>query len=387
MRIAFMTDSYHPTIDGMVSIMESVKKSLEKLGHEVFIIAPDPGEEYRREGVYYFPSVEFSTYKGYYVPIYPSNKIEVLQKINPDVIHAHGVTLMALKGIIAAHTLKLPYIVTMGTMVTDTLEYYLPHLPTDVMEKLAWIYLRQLMNHADGVITFTHPIMEELKTHGVEPRDPRVIPAGIDIDIFHPVEVPQELREQLDIVGRRTIMHVGRMSFEKHIDDIVRALEYLPEDVVLVIVGDGPSREEVEKVTDECGYRDRVRFTGFVDRAELPKYYGAANVCVSNSMFETQGLTVLEAMACRRPIVCPNARAFTEIIDDGINGFTFEGGNVKALAEAIKRALDCDDTLRENAMQHARSFSEESCAKMLVSLYEDAIEAKKERLAKKSKKE
>ena len=188
MRIAIVADSYHPTIDGMVTVTDTFKKSLEKLGHEVFIIAPDPGEEHRREGIYYFPSIKYSGYEGYYLPIYPSNKIELFEKLKPDVIHAQGLTLMALKGFISAHTLKIPFIVMMGTMVTDTLEYYLPikNLPIDLMEKLAWIYLRNLMNHADGVITPTTPIMKEIGEHGVSPRDGRVITAGIDTDMFIP---------------------------------------------------------------------------------------------------------------------------------------------------------------------------------------------------------
>ena len=91
MRIAMMTDSWYPTRDGVVAGVTILKESLESLGHEVFIIAPEPEPEYRQEGVYYFPAVRFKSYDEYYVPIYPSNKIEILKKINPDVIHIHGV--------------------------------------------------------------------------------------------------------------------------------------------------------------------------------------------------------------------------------------------------------------------------------------------------------
>lgn len=384
MRIAIVADSYHPTIDGMVTVTDTFKKSLEKLGHEVFIIAPDPGEEHRREGIYYFPSIKYSGYEGYYLPIYPSNKIELFEKLKPDVIHAQGLTLMALKGFISAHTLKIPFIVMMGTMVTDTLEYYLPikNLPIDLMEKLAWIYLRNLMNHADGVITPTTPIMKEIGEHGVSPRDGRVITAGIDTDMFSPMDPPKELIEELGLEGRRIIMHVGRVSFEKHVDDIVRCLGLLDDDVSLVIVGDGPARETVEEAVKECGFEDRVRFTGFVNRADLPRYYSIADVCVSSSRFETQGLTTMEAMACRKPIVCPEARAFTEIIHNGVDGFMFTGG-IEDMADAINRALNCDDSVKEAAMERARSFSELNCAKMLEAMYEDVIKAKKERLSKK----
>ena len=75
MRIAFVTDSYHPTIDGVVTIVDIIRDSLVKLGHEVFIIAPDPGEKDRLDGVYYFPAIKYRAYEGYFLPILPSNKM------------------------------------------------------------------------------------------------------------------------------------------------------------------------------------------------------------------------------------------------------------------------------------------------------------------------
>ena len=385
MRIAFVTDSYHPTIDGVVTIVDSIKDSLEALGHEVFIVAPDPGEEHRREGVYYFPAVSFPMYKGYYLPILPSNKLEILKKIDPDVIHGYGIALMALKGYICAHEMKVPYVLTMTTMVTDTMKFYLPKfLPLEPTEKLSWIYIREILNHSDAVITHTDPIMDELRTHGVDPRHVGIIPAGVETEIFRPIEDCTSVKESLGITDKRVIMHVGRISYEKHIEEIVRSLALLPDDVVLIIVGDGPARSDVENTVRECGFEDRVFFTGFVDKKELPKYYNTADVCVSCSRFETQGLSIMEAMACRKPIVCPNARAFSVIIEDKKDGFLFDGG-MEDMAEKINLALECDDSIRQAAMEKAVSYSKENCARMLIDLYEHVIAAKKERLANRKK--
>jgi 1,2-diacylglycerol 3-alpha-glucosyltransferase len=356
------------------------------MGHEVFIIAPDPGEKDRIEGVYYFPAIKYRAYEGYFLPILPSNKIEILEKIDPDVIHIYGIALMALKGYIAAYTLKKPYVITMTTMVTDTLEYYFPiKLPPDfvgVVEKLAWFYIRQILNHSSGVITHTQPIMDELKAHGIRPKDERIIPAGIDIGTFRPLDDPMAKRRELGIEGKRVLMHVGRISYEKHIDDIVRALARFDEDTVMVIVGDGPARKDVEAVVEELNLQKRVTFTGFVNREDLPALYNCADVCISCSRFETQGLSIMEAMACRKPVVCPNARAFSVIIEDGKDGFLYDGSE-EGLTAAIRKALECDDTLRENSMQKARSYSEDNCARMLIDLYSVVIETKKAKLGKK----
>ena len=386
MRIAFVTDSYHPTIDGVVTIVDSIKDSLENLGHEVFIVAPDPGEEHRIEGVYYFPAVSFPMYKGYYLPILPSNKLEILKKINPDVIHGYGIALMALKGYICAHEMKIPYVLTMTTMVTDTMEFYLPKfLPLELTEKLSWIYIREILNHSDAVITHTDPIMDELRTHGVNPRHIGIIPAGVETEFFKPMDDYNPVKEILGIVEKRVILHVGRISYEKHIDDIVRSLALLPDDVVMIIVGNGPARSDVEHTIKECGFEDRVFLTGFVDKKDLPLYYNSADVCVSCSRFETQGLSIMEAMACRKPIVCPNARAFSVIIEDGKDGFLFDGG-IEDMAEKINLALNCDDSIRQAAMEKAISYSKDNCARMLINLYNHVIDAKKKRLSDKKKK-
>lgn len=386
MRVLLMTDSYHPTIDGMVFVVDSVKKSLEKLGHEVFIIAPDPGEKDRIEGVIYFPSVEFSTYKGYFVPVYPSNKIEIIRDLHPDVIHSHGLTLMGLKGLIAAHTLKIPYVVTMGTMVTDVMRYYMPvKLPTEMMEKLSWVYLRQLLNRSDAVVSFTSPILEELAEQGVKPRDTAVVTAGVDTDIFHAIPEPEGLRESMGLVGKRAIMCVGRLSFEKHVEEVVKSLKLLPDDVDLIIDGDGPAREYIEQVIHEEGLESRTHLIGFVTREELPMYYSMLEVVVTASRFETQGLSLMEAMACRVPLVAPDVRAFKEILTDNENGYLYDGtGDITVMAKRVIEALDSvDDRMRDAAMERARFFSEESSARKLEALYERVIEAKKERLASK----
>lgn len=383
MRIAFVTDSYHPTIDGVVTIVDSIRDSLVALGHEVFIVAPDPGEEHRIEGVRYFPAVSFPMYKGYYLPILPSNKLEVLREIDPDVIHGYGIAFMALKGYICAHEMEVPFVLTMTTMVTDTMEFYLPKfLPVAQTERLAWIYIRQILNHSDAVITHTDPIMDELRGHGVNPRHVGIIPAGVETEIFRPMEGCDTVRDELGLHGKRVIMHVGRISYEKHVDDIVRSLALLPDDVVLVVVGDGPARKDVEDVSKDCGFEDRVFFTGFIDKTRLPEFYNTADVCVSCSRFETQGLSIMEAMACRKPIVCPNARAFSVIIEDGKDGFLFEGG-VEDMAGKILLALDCDDSIRQAAMEKAQSYSKENCARMLMDLYSHVIDAKRRRLAAK----
>ena len=160
-----MTDSWFPTRDGVVTSITIIKESLEALGHEVFIVAPEPEKEFRQEGVYYFPAVRFRSYEGYYVPILPSNKMEILREIDPDVIHIHGVATMALRGLICGHELGIPTVMTFHTMVDDAAKYYSPiKIPPETMEKLIWIYLRQILKRIDVVVTPTACIGETISS-------------------------------------------------------------------------------------------------------------------------------------------------------------------------------------------------------------------------------
>jgi 1,2-diacylglycerol 3-alpha-glucosyltransferase len=146
--------------------------------------------------------------------------------------------------------------------------------------------------------------------------------------------------------------------------------------VWLMIVGDGPAREHYMKLAAELGIADRTIFTGFVPDSELPQYYAANDAFVMASKFETQGIVVLEAMACGKPVAGINYRAVAEIVKDGVNGFLFDD-SPESCASAMEKALDCSDHVRKAARQSAERYSMTDGIKRLVELYEFVIERKK----------
>ena len=369
MRIAMMTDSWFPTRDGVVTSICIIKESLEALGHE-----PEP--EYRQEGVYYFPAVKFKSYEGYYVPIYPSNKIEILRKINPDVIHIHGVATMAIRALICSHTLGIPTVMTFHTMVDDAAKYYSPvKLPPETMDRLIWIYLRQILKRMDVVVTPTRCIGDELKSHGATCRNLLAIPTGAKTDVFHPGIPCDDIRERYGLVGKRVVIHVGRISYEKDLDIVIRSMKGL--DAVLLVAGKGPAKNDMEDLVKELGLENRVIFAGFVPDDELPKYYNAADIAVSASKFETQGLSILEAMASGKTVACRNGRAFTEIVHDGVNGYLFD--DESECADAMRRALDAPEDVREASYRTALENSKERSVQKYIEAYELAIRTKEAR--------
>ena len=374
-----MTDSWFPTRDGVVTSITIIKESLEALGHEVFIVAPEPEKKFRQEGVYYFPAVRFRSYEGYYVPILPSNKMEILREIDPDVIHIHGVATMALRGLICGHELGIPTVMTFHTMVDDAAKYYSPiKIPPETMEKLIWIYLRQILKRMDVVVTPTACIGEELKSRGAVCRNLVTIPTGTNTAEFHPGIASDDIKRRHGLEGRRVAIHVGRISYEKELDMVVRAMQRI--DATLLVAGKGPAKADIEKLVEDLGLRDKVVFAGFVPDSELPAYYNAADIAVSASKFETQGLSILEAMASGKPVACRNGRAFAEIVHDGVNGYLFD--DVDGCVEAMEKAFDAPPEVREASLKTALDNSREKSAQLYVDAYELAIETRKERCRK-----
>lgn len=374
-----MTDSWFPTRDGVVTSITIIKESLEALGHEVFIVAPEPEKEFRQEGVYYFPAVRFRSYEGYYVPILPSNKMEVFREIDPDVIHIHGVATMALRGLVCGHELGIPTVMTFHTMVDDAAKYYSPiKIPPETMEKLIWIYLRQILKRMDVVVTPTACIGEELKSRGAVCRNLVTIPTGTNTAEFHPRIASDDIRRRHGLEGKRVAIHVGRISYEKELDMVVRAMQRI--DATLLVAGKGPAKADVEKLVEDLGLQDKVVFAGFVPDSELPAYYNAADIAVSASKFETQGLSILEAMASGKPVACRNGRAFAEIVHDGVNGYLFD--DVDGCVEAMERAFDAPPEVREASLKTALDNSRDRSARLYVGAYELAIETGKERCRK-----
>jgi len=374
MRIAIMTDSYLPTRDGVVTAVMTLSKSLRDLGHTVFIIAPDPGEGYRDPEVHYFPAVKFKRYPEYYLPIFPSGKRELIESLNVDIIHIHGIAFMALKGLIVSRTTGVPAVATYCTNVVDTMEFYSPlPMPKEIQAKLAWIYMRNFLKRPKCVIGLTPATFTEFEENGVRTKRTAVIPVGIDVQRFRMGLDPSEIRKRYGFTDERLVIHVGRVSYEKNMGVAIKSAKYLPSDVRLMIVGKGPALQDMKDLVKSEGLEDRVIFAGFVPDDELALYYSASDVVVSASRFETQGLTITEAMACGLPAACANGRSFLDVVEEGVNGFFFED-TPEQCAEAIMKCLENRDEIAPNARRIAESYSMEATGKKMIALYESVVE-------------
>jgi 1,2-diacylglycerol 3-alpha-glucosyltransferase len=381
------TDTYLPSRDGVVTSILLTKIELERLGHQVYVFAPEPGKgEVKEPGVFYFRSVGFRRYAGYRIPIFPTNKCEILKELQVDVIHTHGLLFMALRSMFAGRTLKKPVVVTFHTMVTEAAKFYnFTPFPDQMVQRLMWIYLKRVLQRSEVVIAPTEAIKKELIVSAPRMRRIEVIPTGVDSTRFHPGMDGTKVRMKYGIMDKKVILHVGRIAWEKNLDLVLKGFEMLAKrnrDVRLMIVGSGPAKEHYERMAEELGIKDLVTFTGFLPDEQLPEHYAACDVLTIASKFETQGLVGLEAMAMGKPVVGINFRAVAELIDDGINGYRFEE-DPESWMKAIEMALATAKEMGAKAIERASRFSLADGTRQLVELYGFAIKAKAVRVGRK----
>lgn len=375
MKIAMFTDSYYPAVDGVVTSLSTVSRELERIGHEVFIFAPEPtdGEKVQdmtKGGTFFSRSFRFKHYPQYRSAFLPSNQNRILRKLGVDLIHTHGMTFMGMKGLSAGRHFGVPVATTYHTLMHEAADFYNPlPVPTNILVNLTLRYMRFFLNRLDAVVVPTKPILEELVR--MAPRMPytAVIPTGVDTSRFRPMPNDHRVRDRYGIGDSPLILYVGRVAYEKNIDSIIRNLSKIGDRTSkFMIVGEGPARKGLEQLVHSLKLDDRVIFTGFIPDSMLVEYYSAADVFISASKFETQGLSILEAMSCGKPVVSINYRAVTDFIVDGENGFLFNELS-DSMAEKIDVALSSGTQITRNARKTAERYSKERTAKTLSELY------------------
>lgn len=348
MKIAIFTDTFLPQINGIVTSIINFSKGLSKNGHEIYIFTPKHKEEknydfYKNVHIIYFNSTNF-------LIKYPELKlaspnvlktIKILKKIKPDIIHTQSPSLHSIIGTLYARIFKIPIITTYHTLLPDFLKHTsLKRMgETKAMIKTTWKFTSLYNNRLNLVITPSKTMKKELIKHGTKNRV-LVVSNGFDNKIFYPSKINHK--------GIK-LLHVGRISYEKNIDVILKSIkETLKEypKIKLDIVGGGPDLNNLKKLSKELVLDKNVKFLGPMKHEKLRGVYSSHDIFITASTIETEGLVILEAMACGLPIIGVNKFAVPEIVKNNINGFIARPDDIKQISSDIIKLIN-NKNLRE----------------------------------------
>ena len=329
MNIGIFTDSYFPQLSGVATSIKTLKDALEEQGHNVFIFTttdPHIKKGTVEANIFRFSSVPFISFtdrrvafRGFF------EATKVAREVKLDIVHTQTEFALGMIGKYVAHQLKIPAIHTYHTMYEDYLHYVLNgHLlrPYHVKQ-----FTNAYLKNMDGVIAPSKRVEALLKRYRVN-IPMRVIPTGVDINSLNKLETV-DVRKELDIPDDvPVLLTLSRVAEEKKIDRILNAMpEILDEfpETRLVIAGDGPDMEVLQEQVERLTLEDSVIFTGDIPHDDVGSYYKMADLFVSASDTETQGLTYIEALASGTRCVVYDTDYTEHVFDDEEFGKVFNG--------------------------------------------------------------
>lgn len=345
MKIAFVTETFYPSTDGVVTRLVSTIRWLLRQGHEVLVIAPDQGvTEFEGAKVYGVPSFRFFLYKHLKMSMPHPAVGKALRGFGPDIVHVVNPAVLGVAGVWYGR--RWPLVASYHTNVPQYADFYkLPWL-----KPILWTYLRLLHNRADLNLCTSNTVLEELNSRRF--KNVRLWKRGVNVDLFGERHRNEEMRRRLSDgqPEKRLMLYVGRLAAEKDIERI-RDVLLASDDTHLAIVGDGPHRQQLE-----AHFRGtRTTFTGFLHGEELAQAYASSDVFVFPSTTETLGLVLLEAMASGLPVIAASSGPAREQIENGVNGFLFEPEKPEGFVDLVLSALRDEPLLRRVGEQANRT--------------------------------
>lgn len=322
MRILMISDVYFPRINGVSTSIQAYRKSLTELGCQIDLVVPQYEHNMEDEKNIYRVDARK-------VPLDPEDRLmnkkllrlqveELIKQNQYGLIHIQTPFLAHNIGIELARKYKLPVVETYHTYFEEYMYNYIPFLPKQFLRMLVRRFTNKQCNALDALIVPSSAMLEVLQNYGVKTPS-EVLPTGINSELFGKGD-GAVFREKHNIdLAAPVLVHVGRICFEKNIDFLIHMHKELLKSVpkaILLIAGEGPALKHLKKLCEKIGTDNNVKFVGYLDREnELQSCYAAGDTFVFSSRTETQGLVLLEAMACGTPVVSTAVMGTKDILD------------------------------------------------------------------------
>jgi glycosyltransferase involved in cell wall biosynthesis len=362
MRIAFVTETWLPSADGIITRLLASIHQLRERGHEILVIAPrTPAPELDGVRVRTVPTVRFGwVYGGQRWGLPLPRVARYLAEFGPDVVHVLNPVLIGAAGAVGARALGVPLI---ASHHTDLVRYARDY-------RLGWIVpalrAHQRRLHGLAQVNLATSTTGQGQLHANRISNVGLWPAGVDQTVYRPAE-----SRQPDARRRPTALYVGRIAAEKELHRLA-PLAAPDSPYQLTMVGDGPARATLQE-----RYADRVTFTGALSGAELARAYREADVFVFPSTTETLGLVLLEALSSGLPVVAFDSPASRDLLRDCPAARLVSADRHDQLIPAMAELLDSRpaDDLRREARDHVANRTWDDATLALLDHYQTAIRA------------
>lgn len=381
MRIGIFTETYRPTINGVVVSIETFRAELEQRGHQYFIFAPlNKHEQKRPVNVHRFPSIHFHNDPIYplALPMPPSLArehfpLEIIRGL--DIIHIQHFAMMGQYGLTFAKQFGIPSVYTYHTMA----ELYTSYIPVigELFDGPIRALTRYTTARANCVLAPTVSVRDYLRSIGVS-QPITVVPTGIHTARYQRTN-QEYVRIKYHIPPKQSILlYVGRIAAEKNIQFLLDAfrlvLKQQPQ-THLLLVGSGPDKGKVRRWIRKNQLDHNVTCTGFLEREETIKVFGTGDLFVFPSVSDTQGIVIIEAMAAGTVPVAIDRLGPHDLIKNGVTGYLTDLNKAAFAAKIVDLLVNPEKRARfaKAAQEKAVRFDAAKTALGLEKVYETLL--------------
>lgn len=367
-RIALFSGAYNHIADGVTRTLNRLVGHLEATGFDVRVFAPTSAS----------PQVD---HVGTLIPV-PSTAIpgrpdyrlslglrrdarHELERFDPDIYHIATPDFLGLQALLHARRRSKPVTASYHTHFAS----YLPYYRLGRLEPLVWAYLRWFYAQCVDVYVPSESMIEVLNNQRLD-GNLQLWERGVETDLFTPAARSQSWRRELGIDDNDVVIaFVSRLVLEKGLRrmiDILQALEKRGARYRILIVGDGPAREELERELPGAV------FAGYLEGSDLARAYASSDLFLFPSDTETFGNATLEAMASGLPVVCAEATGNKTLVSEGKTGFRIPADQTDRFVDTLALLLDDPDlraTLGSAGFAAAQHYSWPQVLDKIVGFY------------------
>lgn len=389
MRIALFAETYLPYINGVVTHVKILKEGLERLGHTVLVVTADANvnTHFVLDNVLHCPATRVRKFYNYGVAVpYSQKRMRLVEQFKPDIIHIHQEFGVSLSGMMIAKQLRVPLVYTLHTMYDDYIYYVAPEMMADAAKQVSYKYFKFIAQNADALTGPSKKCEEYFRKIGIT-KPVNIIPNAAELEAFMQENIPEEKKAAARAYfglpeGKTSVCFVGRLGKEKSVDLL---LDYWAEAITekdnlhLIIIGEGPVRQELIAQAKALGIENMVTFTGAIDHADIPPYLAVCDIYITASLSDTNSISMLEGMAAGLPVLQRLDPLNADQVREGVNGYLFNSPREMAEKLRLVQAMPKEElaALRKSVRESVMKSGAVTLAENTMAAYKQAIENKK----------